>query len=1028
MNLNNDHGRRVFVLEIAGLSTRYYSGPNPAGSNLPSTIATGINYTNVESLVSVGAYTASLDPSGGVATYGAINVELTIDQSKGSNDAGLIFGRCGVRSSDVTRAQVSTLMPHEQASITIDVDRDLSSLSYPRLFHIGAETVRATSATSSTVTIAERGAGGTPVQIHSTTNNGTNVPELTTDIITFRGRRASIWIAQQSVDGTLSDYTEIVNGFIESTPTIEDSTIINLSIVPLTALFDNALSQVSVETELLHNYHYFESDRGNIFEFGLWQDPMRNDNTIYVNGSFLSGIGTASASYDVSGSSDRLLLALKVGQGTDATLNDGTENGQQHPRYPALTLEGSAKIIRPKNTTSDSRGRFLSFDFDDTNDNIFASITDSTIVYRPFSLIELKRYTLGSDEVKRWPEVINDQVNDATNGITDYTGINGGVASFIIENDRIKMVNRGRDPHLFFFSSRESSITTGQTWASVPIHYASANDYYGPIDNLSRAYFGIDFLQLDDDEYAADPVINPDSGELRQPQVTRAFYGGEAIGSVTFHDLRGVAAGYYQLLESKMLVKDSLNLPSSAGSDVFDVQVKYFDRELGEESIQWFKASHQTVATFGGSDVGYLIHLVDDPADLRRYNKSFGDFPGNDRARITIGARLSQQRPGQLLLKLLESGGGGSVNGSYDVLGFGLNINNSDINEASFLMYDALSNLSLDLFISSADVQIREVVDPLLKMMGAALVMTRSSSGKSRISLQPLGDERAAASRATISAGEWIADPSPVWDIYEDIVTQVNFKYDYDSNNQKFLTVNTVNNQEAMNRYGEERAAIDLDLYGYSSAQIGFGSGDYYTAFLPVFSRIFRILSDPLRVWRGSIGTGKSIFLDVGSYLTVSSPHLKGYGATYGVTNGVGQLRSIRQELMGEGAEIELIHSGLKSTGWNAAADVTSTLTSTSVLISTNNYTSTDIFGDTVRDGQFFQAGDVVDYLPRGDEDNAITGLVILSVTGTFFNTVTFTTAHGITATGGTIEPTAYGSASTNHKQYAYIDQNEEYS
>jgi len=131
---------------------------------------------------------------------------------------------------------------------------------------------------------------------------------------------------------------------------------------------------------------------------------------------------------------------------------------------------------------------------------------------------------------------------------------------------------------------------------------------------------------------------------------------------------------------------------------------------------------------------------------------------------------------------------------------------------------------------------------------------------------------------------------------------------------------------------------------------------------------------------------------------------------------------------MGEGAEVELIHSGLKSTGWNAAADVTSTLTSTSVLISTNNYTSTDIFGDTVRDGQFFQAGDVVDYLPRGDEDNAITGLVILSVTGTFYNTVTFTTAHGITATGGTIEPTAYGSASTNHKQYAYIDQDEEYS
>jgi hypothetical protein len=115
------------------------------------------------------------------------------------------------------------------------------------LFHIGAETVRASAATSTTVTVSNRGAGGTPIQIHSTTNNGTNVPEITTEIITFRGRRASIWIAQQSPDGTVSDYSEIVNGFIESTPTIEDGNTINISIVPLTALFDNSLSQVSVQ-------------------------------------------------------------------------------------------------------------------------------------------------------------------------------------------------------------------------------------------------------------------------------------------------------------------------------------------------------------------------------------------------------------------------------------------------------------------------------------------------------------------------------------------------------------------------------------------------------------------------------------------------------------------------------------------------------------------------------------------------------------------------------------------------------------
>ena len=100
----------------------------------------------------------------------------------------------------------------------------------------------------------------------------------------------------------------------------------------------------------------------------------------------------------------------------------------------------------------------------------------------------------------------------------------------------------------------------------------------------------------------------------------------------------------------------------------------------------------------------------------------------------------------------------------------------------------------------------------------------------------------------------------------------------------------------------------------------------------------------------------------------------------------------------------------------------------TSVTISTNQYASYDPLSNIVYDGQFFQAGDVVDYLPRGDEDNPITGLTIQSVTGTFYNTVTFTGAHGISTTGGTIEPTTYASASTNHQQYAYIDQDKEYS
>jgi len=75
-----------------------------------------------------------------------------------------------------------------------------------------------------------------------------------------------------------------------------------------------------------------------------------------------------------------------------------------------------------------------------------------------------------------------------------------------------------------------------------------------------------------------------------------------------------------------------------------------------------------------------------------------------------------------------------------------------------------------------------------------------------------------------------------------------------------------------------------------------------------------------------------------------------------------------------------------------------------------------DIYGTA--DNTFFKVGDVVDYVPKGDHDNAITGLEIQAISGTY---ITFTGAHGITSTGGTLEPTTYSNASADHKADAYL-------
>mgnify|MGYP003114257991 CR=1 FL=1 len=140
------------------------------------------------------------------------------------------------------------------------------------------------------------------------------------------------------------------------------------------------------------------------------------------------------------------------------------------------------------------------------------------------------------------------------------------------------------------------------------------------------------------------------------------------------------------------------------------------------------------------------------------------------------------------------------------------------------------------------------------------------------------------------------------------------------------------------------------------------------------------------------------------------------------MTDGVGFIRSIRQELMSEGCEIELIHTGLRAASWHDSALVTATPSTTTVTIDQDAFSNINALGIDVKDSSFFKVDDVVDYLPQGDHDSAISGLIISNIVdnGTTA-TLTFTTTHGISSLNGTLEPTAYTSATAGQKLDAYI-------
>tara|TARA_R100001463_G_scaffold26959_2_gene62748 strand:- start:1845 stop:4919 length:3075 start_codon:yes stop_codon:yes gene_type:complete len=1007
VSILEQHGRRVFVLEIGGLSTRYVSDSvDISTTNLDANLTTGIAYSNVEGIVEVGAYQASIDPAGGIADYSPVSIMLSSERLRGGlSDPHVIFGRCGPRATDVIKAQVSTDIFHNDATKTITVNQDFTSLSFPRVMHIGAETVRVSSATSTTLTISNRGVGRTPIQTHVSSLGGTNVPEIFTEIVNFRGRKASLFMGQKRPDGSINAMTEIINGFIEESPDVETINAINLSIIPLTALIDNKVSDIALNTTLVQGYHNFDELNGSKLEYIIMtqeSEPFR----------IVGSTGSSTLTY--------LAADLPIDHSTtfDASLppaDDG--NYYIHPRYPEL-INSDGRLF-PQTMTATT----LTYDNTDTSYNSLVPSSNATKrvkVRTPRG--EVKSYRLTSG-VQRFPQIINDVLE--TNQTGSPLGTLGAFINWKVSDDNSFMmkslVNKETAESYIFFFTGKRALKYLEFVHELPPLGIWDNNITGiyTTSNMERLFYPFDIWVT---PFPTDPIV--EQGAVEEPFESASwasFKGGDRKDQSKKNDIRGTALAYYQNGEPTILVKDNLGLPTSPSAGVsFGLEVVYYDRREDREGFQTFPITHQTTATYGGSDIGYLLHIEEPYADSRR--SSFGDWSGYEPTKIYLTNRITFQTPGEAILKLLQSGGGSSINGSFDTSSIGLNIDESEIDINSFLQYESIPNIMINLDLRSEGEDFRSVLTPLLQAMGAVLVMRRNENGRCKIALQPIGLEQASSSALTINEADWIADTPPTWSTYEDIVTQIEINFDYDVNEQKLRTKRVFNNQEAINRYNNETNGIKLDLYGVSSSQIGGTGGDSFSFFLPVITRIFNLLSNPLRIWRGLIGTGQSALMDVGRYALVNSPFLKAYGVDYGVTDGVGFIRSIRQELMSEGCEIELIHTGVRSSSWNDSALVTATPSTTTVTIDQDAFSSSNALGVDVKDSDFFKVDDVVDYLPAGDHDNAITGLIISSIVDNGATaTITFTTTHGISTLNGTLEPTAYATATAGQQVDAYI-------
>ena len=713
----------------------------------------------------------------------------------------------------------------------------------------------------------------------------------------------------------------------------------------------------------------------------------------------------------------------------DITLtDDNSDKIYYHPRYPSF-IRGDEQVFAESYRDPNSNGRNQGFSYLDSLGEITA-LPPSPSGQTPTGMgagtrRELKRIEIASDEVVQWPRAFRDAIN--TNSPTAINGLAGAWGRFSI-------VPRGDSDEILISShvSQEIGIAI-EFWNHTNTYRTSITSDFDPtvipgmywenggfpewhIPDFERLHYGYDFQSIDSDEYPFEPVLPQEFNRVTRATGRGGFSRYENTNqelSVSSYRVRGAAKGFYQLFENSILVRDSLDLPTSAGSAVFTLKVEYYDRQNDEMKSQTFLATHQTAVSYDGSSIGYRIHLK---SQFNNDNRSFGDWPNLPPAVISIADRYSSISGNEVLLRILQNGGGSEINGAFDLGGVGLNLKTSDINLPSFEQFSNLSGISA--FDGDIDntINLRDVVDPILKSMGAAMVMKRDLTGKSKITLVPIGLEQTAGALGDFNDTSHIyASPAPLSLIYEDIVTAINFKLDYREGDFKQEIL--VNNAEAIARYNEEQREITLELRGVKTEDIGNTYQEILNFFKPIFGRIFRLLSNPLRLWRFNVGTGISINTDLGSYYRVTSDHLKGYGDTYGISSSIGMIRSINQDLLGEGCELEVLHTDSSVVGWHDSGIISSVIDLDTVELSANVYSEYDQLGNSTQDASWFSAGDKVLYYPIANQANT-TQLTIDSISG---NQLTFTANHGITSTGGIITPDVAGNATSTQLEQAYM-------
>jgi hypothetical protein len=1042
--LDDISGRRRapdFYVAIAGVDTLFATREAPTVATDGTTILA--NYRKSVSVLPTGLdVDRQLDVARGVVDIGTLDVYLrTFEDTPLDGDAtdpALIFGRMGPTGATaygfLTETIKRDVVIAPGTPLTVDVDTDFSSLSFPRFVHIGAECFYVHSATSSTLTLLYRERLGTLPQSHIADTLSGSRPLITTEPVYFRGRRAIVYERAMYADGGASGWVERWRGDIDTEPEFSDDGTIRISIAPLTARLRAELGSTIKPTTLATGYHYWSGGVGTKVthtQFAL-EGELYDES---VSTGDVAGGATIQANTDTWSEVFATPGTLVTGHPRGGTIGHRSKAGGSNARPTEPTaIAGAAEFTVPTADPSEATA---------VGDRVFnVAVAEE----RTVEIVD----TSSAAVLGKWPATLLEAINQDGSGWNPGTlaGYDGAWCDVTLHTSSQRGTHLRVTPNcvpdklvrLYFraaggpYNVMWGNRATPESWSSdgpePRVDYPQLLDplalsYADPADEPDRLTRLYGNRSLSNQAvFGAEAQARRD-GIVIARGIDREVAIGAAVESETEVPIHPLATAWYQRGERYILSAGPVLVPSGGEATIRIVQD---GDEIGTAVI-----IAETAVTDGGVTVGYALELhADYYTDSALALPSFAQYQGSSPVEIRPSVSVQGRPLAEALREILVSGGGGEVTGAYDKLaiGGGLDMRIDNLNPPNLFGADidtgsisAIPNPGSSLSFSVAwedGDTLEDLVGGMLRVAGYALDISTDDTGKCRLRAVPLHIPAASNARATLTEADVAARPVPstrtddaIFNVYE-LKTG---KGDDDSGGPKVK----VENAASIAAFNEARK-LEVDLPGLIIDATDIGA--LMEALRPLYSRLSSTLAWPRYLWRMRVRTGLSATVGLGTTVAVQIPRLRVAGGRLGVATGYGVVRAVRGSLWDAAVDVELLYFGGAAAGYGPSAEVESVVSSTIVQVVANKYTPEvhPITGAAWSDAHWFEllgASTQLRHMPRGNMAGVASLPTVVGV-NTSTRRITFSGAHGMSA-GDYIVPPVYASADSYLDDYAYL-------